>query len=176
MFEDVFKLTQPAPSEAGASAAQAELGPGTRAPAPGVYNDGLLVVLGAAFGNRCFSSWADPDRVWPIAYAGLGDVFVWDRQKKIPQIISVQLAQLVPAGDSIANLFDSVLLRDEIIAAILRRDLVPELIRRYGPLKYDQYYIQEPWMMLGGDENPDKFSSGDVGVYVNLVGQTHFTG
>jgi hypothetical protein len=175
VFDRTFFLTQAAPADAGVSALQAELGPGTRAPAPGVYNQGLLVVLGAAFGEACFASWPPVQgRARPIAYTALGDVFVWDRQMRFPQLLSVQTGQFVQAGENPADFWDAVIVRQNVVDDILRNDIVPELIRRHGPIAYGECYILLPWRMLGGVEAPENFDRGALEVYLDLVGQTHF--
>jgi hypothetical protein len=177
VFDRVFRLTQPAPHDAGPPALQAELGPRTPAPAPGVYNRGLLTVLGASFGDRCFSSWPPLlGRARPIACTALGDLFCWDRQRGLPQMLSVQTGQLIKAGENPADLWDAVLTRQNVLDDILRNDLVPELIRRHRPLAYGHCYILQPWRMLGGVEDPERFDPGDLEVYLDLVGQAHFAG
>lgn len=78
------------------------------------------------------------------------------------------------AADTIDEFLDVLCLRPEARIDLRTGDLVDELVERWGPLRYGIVFILVPWLMLGGEPLPENFETGDVAVYVDLVGQTHF--
>src|SRR4051812_30005506 len=98
MFEEVFPLTDAAP--VARSAIEALGLPGARPRTPGVYGDGLVVLLSDDFDARkWFDSWPPilPGYA-PIGYTGLGDFLLWDYEERSVQYLQTQTGVLTEAG------------------------------------------------------------------------------
>jgi hypothetical protein len=150
--------------------------PAARPRKPGVYADGLVVLLGRSFNRSWLNDWPlVTDRLEPFAYTALGDVFCWDLEKKCVQYVGVQHGTLDDVADSIDHLLDEQLVRPDVIEQFLMRPFVDQIRSFHGPLAYGQCYIATPWQMFGGGVDPKRFDRGDLDVYLSLIGQTHFS-
>ncbi|HSP17426.1 MAG TPA: T6SS immunity protein Tdi1 domain-containing protein [Thermoanaerobaculia bacterium] len=172
MFEDIFALD---PKTARVEELAGTSLPPVRKRQPGIYSEGLIVLVGRSFSRAWLKDWPGlTDRLEPFAYTALGDVFCWDRQKHCVQYLTVQEGSLDDVADSIDHLLDEVLVRQEVIDDFLLRPFVGEIRSLHGPLQYGQCYISIPWQMLGGGADPKQYDPGAVDVYLSLIGQTHF--
>ena len=173
-FEETFALTMAAPNPR--SAIEALGLPNARARQPGVYAQGVVVLLSDDFAMDCFEPWPpfSNNRFAPIAYTALGDFILWDRQKNKVQYLDVQQAKLTKAAETIDASFDEAFTRPEVVEDVLLRPHIEQIVRAKGALRYGDCFILSPWPMIGGSSRPENYSTGDARVYVNLVGQTHF--
>jgi hypothetical protein len=172
-FVDTFRRTQP---ELGAPA---RVNRWLDVPLEaGVYENGLLVLLGNEPAWDYLGSWpilAEKRELLPVAYTGLGDVFLVNEAAGDVFMLNVQDQTLPKAALHCKMLLDSILVRPRILDELLRRDRVNELVGRLGSLEYLQCFILEPWLMAGGDDVVENYVKGDVRTYVNLVGQVAFS-
>jgi hypothetical protein len=174
MFEDTFKLTQAAPNPR--SAIEALALPGARPRTPGVYANGLIVLVSDDFDMSCFEGWPPitAERFAILGYTAQGDFLLWDYKKNIMQFFETERARLTKCGDTIDAVLDGRFLEQEIIDSVLVRPSVEAIVAAKGPLRYGDCYIHAPLAMFGGNEKPENCSTGDVRVYVNMIGQNHF--
>ncbi|WP_153348061.1 T6SS immunity protein Tdi1 domain-containing protein [Nocardia aurantia] len=57
------------------------------------------------------------------------------------------------------------------VAYVLQPDHVAAIRDLLGPLGPEQVYIPQPYPFLGGTEEPDTYTTGDVWVFLDLVAQ-----
>nr|WP_232542168.1 T6SS immunity protein Tdi1 domain-containing protein [Nocardia bovistercoris] len=73
-------------------------------------------------------------------------------------------------GD-VAEFADEVLRDPGFAGYVLRNDHVAAIRELLGPLADEQVYIATPYPFLGGSEEPDTYSVGQVWVFLDVVGQ-----
>ena len=56
-------------------------------------------------------------------------------------------------------------------AHVFPADLVRPVVERLGPISPDDVYFPVPYPVLGGSGAPETYSSGDVWVFLDIVGQ-----
>jgi hypothetical protein len=174
VFEDTFPLNEAAPQPRSAIDA---LGlPGARARKPGVYANGLVVLVSADFDMSCLESWPPMrgERFAAIGYTAFGDPLLWDRKKSIPQFFDMDQGVLTKGGDTLDAMLDQAFTKPDIIESVLLRPLVEEIVGLKGALRYGECFILTPARFLGGNPVAKNYSKGDARVYANLVGQMHF--
>lgn len=141
-------------------------------PTVGAYEDGLLAVLDRETGKDLLRSWD-----WllgrgctALITTGLGDVFFWS--DGAIRWLDVQRAHVESVDREMSWFLDQFLSDPGVVAKVLRKSLLEDLVQLHRPLRYHEAFILKPWRLLGGLDHPDNYEIGHCGVYVDLVGQT----
>jgi hypothetical protein len=162
-------LTDSAPGE---SVMRELLPAGRVVPQPGMYENGLLAVLGKQDAAGLLDNWA-----WLIGAdatclltTGFGDVFYWSGGWV--HWLNVQRGTTEPIDRELSWVLDEFLHKDTIDSKVLRRSVLNQLVERTRALRYHEAFILQPWLIMGGDDRLESYVIGHCGVYVDLVGQT----
>ena len=175
-FSDIFKLTEPSDPSAGAIAAVAEFLDG-EAPAPGVYNDGLITLLAKGDCANIFAHWPlheSVESVTPLITTGFGDVIFRDPVYGQLHYLELRRTRSGRLGDSVAWLFDEFLTDPMIVNEGLRADLFSDAVQLMRPLHYGECFTAGPVPWIFDSDNPLSYRIGSVSIYVDMVGQTAF--
>ncbi len=140
---------------------------------PGVYNDGILSVCGDNYGIDTLKGWE-----WMIgkncliiAYFCWGDfVYVSFDKKKVYLMIS-QEAEQISLGDNLESVFDYNFSTDKFYSTIMLCEKFNKCRELHGDLKYNQCYIPNPWICLGGEDILENYKIRNFSIYVDLIGQ-----
>jgi hypothetical protein len=175
MFADGFVLTSAPDYEIPASF-EGLLGD-ENVPAPGVYNNGLLTVIGKNVANNYLISWAPMFGLaspYALMVTGFGDVFFLEGSTSEIYFLDILGGYIEFVGRDLKWFINVFLLDSEINEKVLRREALESLVRRERPLLYGECFILKTWMPLivsgaGGD---DEYTVGKASVHVDIVGQT----
>lgn len=168
-----YSLTSPADLDRRSALSRLSMTP-ERLPCVGVYESGLLTVLDEASGAHFLRSWA-----WLLGQGciallttGFGDVFYWGNQEI--NWLNVQRGTVEPVDPDVHWFLDEFLSDEGVITSALRRSQLQDIVLLQRPLRYLEAFILRPWLIMGGVDEPAHYEIGHCGVYVDLVGQTHF--
>jgi hypothetical protein len=155
----------------GASAFEG-LVPTGEAPAPGVYDHGIVVVPSKDDCDGFLDSWAwlIGEQARCLLTTGFGDVFFW--ADGWVRWLNVQRGTTEPIDREATWFLTEFLAKDVVIDKMLRQSVLTQLTVRQRSLKYHEAFILEPWLIFGGVDSPESYTVGHCGVYVDLVGQT----
>lgn len=70
-----------------------------------------------------------------------------------------------------STFIEQVINHTELNEGLMPAALVEAVTSRIGPVEDSTVYIPVPYRFLGGDGDPQTYSSGDVWVYLHLTGQ-----
>jgi hypothetical protein len=143
-------------------------------PVVGAYNQGLFTVVDESVGETLLArwSWLVGDQCLALMTTGFGDVFFW-RSKEGVYYLDAQRAEIEFVGAETGWLTGGLLADPLIVDQVLRLTYFEELVRTHRPLHYGEIFILEPWLMLGGRDEPQNYGIGQCSVYLELVGQIH---
>lgn len=106
-----------------------------------------------------------------LVTTGFGDVFLWEPDEGVG-FLDVQRGTVEPIDSDVRWFLDDFLNKPKIIEQVLRKPRFDDLVSRFGSLPYHSTFILKPWLMLGGEDKIENYSSGDCRVYLDLVGQS----
>jgi len=111
---------------------------------------------------------------WPLvhAYSRLGHVVVSDAQQTRFAIVH-PLEGGMKAYDaaSLDELRRTVLEDADFLAFVMPASHVRAIVEHVGPIDADSVYYPVPYPMIGGSGAPETYASGDVWVFLDIVGQ-----
>lgn len=159
-------------AEGGCAALSAVIGDPDGSPRVGVYNEGLVTVVGVETASRLLESWRwlVPPGCCAIMTTGFGDVFVHEADKGV-SFLEVQRGRLEFIDPEVDWFLGEFLGLADIMQDVLRAERCGKLIAAQGALRYHQAFILEPWPMLGGNDRLENYTIGDCRVYLDLVGR-----
>lgn len=140
---------------------------------PGVYNDGLISVLDEKLSSTALLGWRWllGDDASALAVSGIGDIIFWSPKHGAAYFLEVQRGSSTFIDKNIDYVFDQFLTIDGVCNEVLHQKLFTSLKNRIGSLQYGQCFIAEPWQMLGGAGTEASYTTGELAVYLSLVGQ-----
>lgn len=139
---------------------------------PGLYEDGLITVLGQDLSAKASMPWAwlIGTDVAALAITWSGELFFWSPKYDAVFFLDVQRGQSTFVDRSVSYFFDGFLTANKVRTEVLRSVEFSVVKGLAGELEYGQCYIQEPWARNGG--GPDAgYGKGDIHVYFRLVSQ-----
>ena len=109
-------------------------------------------------------------RIW--GYNSFGDLFLQDPQSNDIAILYTLNPELFPTRyNSIQTFEKEVLSNPEYAEELIQPEKTAALVDKLGPLKDAEVYIAQPYQFLGGDGSLDSYTTGNVWVYLDLIGQ-----
>lgn len=124
-------------------------------------------------------SWPRLHESFPLlhGYSRLGHVFVSDAaQQQFAVIYPLEGGMKTYAAGSPAEFRQTVTDNPDFQAWIMPASHVAAIVAHVGPISPDQVYMPVPYPMLGGSGAPETYSSGDVWVFLEIVGQIWLQG
>ncbi len=101
-----------------------------------------------------------------------GDLFLQDPQNNDIAILYTLNPELFSTRfNSIQTFEKEVLSNPEYAEELIQPEKAEALMERLGPLKDAEVYIAQPYQFLGGDGSVDSYTTGNVWVYLDLIGQ-----
>ena len=110
-----------------------------------------------------------------VGYSGLGHFFILDQRKNEYAVFYPFLKAYKGYGafNSLEE-FESEILKDSDFSEYVLEPRHQALIKNHvGPLNAEEVYIPEPYPFLGGTEEPETYSKGNIWVFAELVGMSH---
>lgn len=109
-------------------------------------------------------------KIW--AYNFFGDIFLQDPENNDIAILYTVNPELIPTRYSSVPMFIEEVFSDpEYSDELLQPKKSSALINRLGSLNELDVYIAEPYLFLGGDGSIESYSSGNIWVYLGIIGQ-----
>jgi hypothetical protein len=109
-------------------------------------------------------------KIW--AYNFFGDLFLQDPENNDIAILYTVSPELIPTRYSSVSIFIEEVFSDpEYSDELLQPKKSSALINRLGSLNELEVYIAEPYLFLGGDGSIESYSSGNIWVYLDIIGQ-----
>jgi hypothetical protein len=114
---------------------------------PGLYEDGLITVLGQDLAAKASMpwTWLIGTDVVALAITWSGELFFWSTKHEAVFLLDVQRGRSTLVDRSVRYFFDDFLTTDEVRAKVLRSGEFSGVRGLAGELGYGQCYIQEPW-------------------------------
>ncbi|MEX3929435.1 T6SS immunity protein Tdi1 domain-containing protein [Paraburkholderia sp. BR10936] len=139
----------------------------------GVYNAGLLTILGDSLGGEASRPWQ-----WllgrdarALASTSFGDLFFWSGRMEAVYFLEVERGTTTFVDKEVSYVFNDFLNIPEIQDRVLHRTKATLVIERCGALAYGQCYIGVPLPSLGGSGDASTYQPGMLGAYLSLVAQ-----
>ncbi len=110
-----------------------------------------------------------------VGYSGLGHFFLYDEKSNEYAVLYPfrQAYKSYGKFESVAA-FDAAVLSDvDFTEYVLKPGHQAAIQERLGPLQAEQVYIPNPYPFLGGGEEPETYTKGNVWVFAELVGMSH---
>ena len=110
-----------------------------------------------------------------VGYSGLGHFFLFD-QRKNEYAVFYPFLKAYKGYGAFTSLdeFESEILKDCDFSECVLKPRHQALIKNHvGPLCAEEVFIPEPYPFLGGTEEPETYSKGNVWVFAELVGMSH---
>ncbi len=108
-----------------------------------------------------------------VGYSALGHFFL--RRSESGEYIVLHpfkgAAKSYGNFESVADFERNVLADEGFVLYVIDSDHVAAIKERLGPLGADEIYIPNPYPFLGGMEEPESYTKGNVWVFIDLVGQ-----
>ncbi len=110
-----------------------------------------------------------------VGYSGLGHFFLYNAESGEYAVLHPfrQAYKNYGKFDSVAA-FEAAVLKDPGFSAYgLKPEHQAAIRKRLGPLAAEEVYIPNPYPFLGGREEPETYTKGNVWVFAELVGMSH---
>lgn len=140
----------------------------------GSYNNGLISVLDIDVTVNIMKAWEWRFQKYfiPIIATAFGDLFIYSPRSEKCYFFQTQYNNMEEITDNIDELLNSALIDSGIISSVLLKDKFNNVYSKVGTIKYNEAYILNPWIMLGGNDIVENYSIGDLTTYLKLVSQT----
>ena len=140
----------------------------------GSYNNGLISVLDIDVTVNIMKAWEWRFQKYfiPIIATAFGDLFIYSPRSEKCYFFQTQYNNMEEITDNIDELLNSALIDRGIIFSVLLKDKFNNVYSKVGTIKYNEAYILNPWIMLGGNDIVENYSIGDLTTYLKLVSQT----
>jgi hypothetical protein len=108
-----------------------------------------------------------------IGYTSFGDFFVTDPPTSEHALLLTLEGSVEETGYDDTDAFVSTLLTvPDVVAHVLRPQLLEALTLRLGPLCKEEVYYPVPYPFIGGSGAPETFEKGNVWVFASIAGQS----
>ena len=172
IFEEMFERTDVI--EGDTSFSSIALEQRWRNISPGVYNNGLLTICNNDLPKNTLDNWTwlTGQNSLILGYLAWGDyIYISFDDKKIYLVIC-QEGGKVCLGDNLESVFDYNLCNHNFLENVVLIQKFQLMQEKLGALKYGSCYVHQPYLMIGEEEDDDKYSVKDFLVYIDILGQT----
>jgi hypothetical protein len=108
-----------------------------------------------------------------IGYTSFGDFFVTDPLTSEHALLLTLEGSVEETGyDDTEAFVRTFLTVPDVVAHVLRPQLLEALTLRLGPLGTEEVYYPVPYPFLGGSGAPETFEKGNVWVFGSIAGQS----
>ena len=137
----------------------------------GIYNNGLISILDIDVTVGIMKSWEWRFQKYfiPIISTAFGDLFLYSPRSENCYFFQPQYNTLELITDNLDELLNSALVNSGIKEGVLFESKFNEVFHTVGVLKYAEAYILKQWILLGGNDNIENYSIGNLNVYLDLV-------
>jgi hypothetical protein len=138
---------------------------------PGLYEDGLITVLGQQLSGHVAAPWTwliGTDAV-ALAVTWSGELFFWSQKHEAVYFLDVQRGQSTFVDRDIGYFFNEFLTHDSVRTQVLLEDEFRAIRVLNGELAYGKCYVREPWARHGGPASVANYGIGEINVYFSLV-------
>lgn len=139
----------------------------------GVYNGGLLTILGESLSSEASRPWQ-----WllgtdarALASTSFGDLFFWSGRMEAVFFLEVERGTTTFVNKEVGYVFNDFLNIPELKDQVLHRTKATLVIERCGALSYGQCYVGVPLPSWGGSGDASTYQPGMLAVYLSLVAQ-----
>lgn len=137
----------------------------------GIYNNGLISILDIDVTVGIMKSWEWRFQKYfiPIVSTAFGDLFLYSPRSENCYFFQPQYNTLELITDNLDELLNGALIDAGIKEGVLLESKFNEVSNTIGTLKYSETYILKPWILLGGKDNIENYSIGNLNVYLDMV-------
>lgn len=143
-------------------------------PSAGVYNNGLFTIC-AEPGLKVPKAWSfvpfgDCGIIY--AYTNTGNFFLSSNKGDHAYIAVAQSLLVVDTHRSVPTNYSCWNQDEQSVESYFSIERFDKINKRLGNLTYGQCYILAPLLILGGEDQPERYSVGNFEVYIEILSQT----